>query len=384
MEIKEQTENKGSHTNVQKGSGPDIAVFIPTFAGGGAERMLLVVAQELADRGFRVDLVAATAKGPYLSEVRPPLNLIDFKARGVLAALPSLVKYLKRKNPAVLLTGLGRCNLVAIWARRLAGVPTRICISERNTLSLSTANSRSIRGRVIPLLSKHWYPKADRILAVSNGVAEDLSSTLGISLERIDVLYNPVVSARIISKSHESSGHPWLKNEYYPTIIGVGRLSPQKDYPTLIRAFVILRQKQPAKLIILGEGKERPALEKLIQEMGLENDVALPGFVDNPFAYMRGASLFVFSSLWEGFGNVLPEAMACGTPVVSTDCPSGPREILEDGKWGRLVPPEDYKALAEAMLATLNEPEHPDVEKRARDFSVDVIIDQYIETLGLR
>lgn len=368
----------------QKNKRIDLAVFTPSFSGGGAERMFLAVAQELADRGFRVDLIAATANGPYLSEVRSPLNLIDFKARGVLAALPSLVKYLKRKTPAVLFTGLGRCNIAALWARRLAGVPTRICISERNMLSISAANSKSFRGRIIPMLAKYWYPDADRIVAISKGVAEDLCYALDIGLNRIDVIYNPAVSERIIPKSHETSGHHWLENEGPPVVIGVGRLTPQKDFQTLIRAFALVREKQPSKLIILGEGEERLLLEKLIQEMDLENDVALPGFVDNPFAYMRRASLFVLSSLWEGFGNVLAEAMACGTPVVSTDCPSGPREILEDGKWGRLVPPGDHEALSEAIMATLNEPEHPDVEKRARDFSVDVIIDQYIEALGLR
>ncbi len=347
MEITKHANRQRSGRSGKK-EGPDIAVFIPSFAGGGAERMLLAVAQELADRGYRVDLISATAKGPYLSEVRTPLKLIDFKARGVLAALPSLVKYLKREAPAVLFTGLGRCNLTAIWAQRFAEAPTRICISERNTLSMAKSNTKSLRGRVIPLFAKHWYPKADKILAVSNGVAKDLCATLRIASDRINVIYNPVVSKNIVDKSYETVTHPWLTKQGPPIILGVGRLATQKDFPTLIRAFALIRAKQPARLMILGEGTERPRLEKMVYEMGLENDVALPGFVDNRFAYMRQADVFVLSSRWEGFGNAIAEAMACGCPAVCSDIPTF-KEIVQDGYNGLMVFVRSPEAIADAI-----------------------------------
>jgi glycosyltransferase involved in cell wall biosynthesis len=362
---------------------PDLAVFTPSFSGGGAERMLLTVAQELADRGYAVDLLVVSSFGPYRSEVRPPLNVVDLKAKGVLASLPKLVKYLRLHTPKVLFTGLGRCNLVAIWARALARKSLRVCISERNTLSISTAHSRSLRARITPFFAKHWYPKADAIVAISKGVAFDLVETLGLPQEKINVIYNPAVSNRIIEKSRDPSVHPWFLSNNSPVILSVGRLGPQKDYLTLIKAFSVLLARREARLIILGEGPLRKELAELAKKLGIADDIAFPGFVDNPFAYMRQADVFVLSSRWEGFGNVLAEAMACGTPVVSTNCPNGPAEILENGKWGRLVPVGDPDALASAIMETLDEPQHPDVEKRARDFSTDVIIDQYIKVLGL-
>jgi glycosyltransferase involved in cell wall biosynthesis len=163
-----------------------------------------------------------------------------------------------------------------------------------------------------------------------------------------------------------------------PVILGVGRLTVQKDFPTLIRAFARVRQKRNARLLILGEGELRSELNALVAELGLQADVALPGFVENPFVFMRHASLFVLSSAWEGFGNVLVEAMACGMPVVSTDCPSGPAEILQNGKWGRLVPVGDVQALSEALLATLEESTHPDVAARAAECSVDRAVEGYL------
>ena len=166
-------------------------------------------------------------------------------------------------------------------------------------------------------------------------------------------------------------------------ILGVGRLTQAKDFPTLIRAFALVRKKRAARLMILGEGEERPKLEALVRELGLEREVTLPGFVDNPYKYMKRAAVFVLSSKWEGFGNVLVEAMALGTPVVSTDCPSGPAEILENGRWGRLVPVGDVYALAEAIIETLDEEHHPDVANRAKDFAVELAVEKYINVLGV-
>ena len=187
----------------------------------------------------------------------------------------------------------------------------------------------------------------------------------------------------LFAKSEEALDHPWFLPGEPPVILGVGRLTQAKDFPTLIRAFALVRKKHPARLMILGEGEERSKLETLVQELGLEKEVSLPGFVDNPYKYMKRAAVFVLSSKWEGFGNVLVEAMALGTPVVSTNCPSGPAEILENGRWGRLVPVGDVYALAEAIIETLDEEHHPDVANRAKDFAVELAVEKYINVLGV-
>jgi glycosyltransferase involved in cell wall biosynthesis len=204
-------------------------------------------------------------------------------------------------------------------------------------------------------------------------------------MEKIKVIYNPVITPELFARAEEPLDHPWFRPGEPPVVLGVGRLTQAKDFPTLIRAFALVRKERPARLMILGEGEERPKLEALVRELRLEEDVALPGFVDNPYKYMKRAAVFVLSSRWEGFGIVLVEAMALGTPVVATDCPSGPAEILENGKWGRLVPPGDPEALAKAILDTLEGgvsrvKATTNVQKR---FSMIAIVEQYLKVLGV-
>ena len=203
----------------------------------------------------------------------------------------------------------------------------------------------------------------------------------GLSRQQVCVICNPVVTPEIFSKAQEPVDHPWFAPGQPPVVLGAGRLTIQKDFPTLIRAFALVRAQRRARLMILGEGEERPKLEALVRELGLEEDMALPGFAGNLYAYMARAAVFVLSSRWEGFGNVLVEAMALGTPVVSTDCPSGPAEILERGKWGKLVPVGDIVALSAGVVAELDNPSLSDVARRAQDFSLDRIVGQYLELL---
>ncbi len=233
----------------------------------------------------------------------------------------------------------------------------------------------------MPNFIRIFYPWADEIVTVSNGVADDFASITGLRRERIQVIYNPVVTPEILEKAEEPLNHPWFTPGEPPVILSVGRLAKQKDYPTLIRAFALVHRECPARLMILGEGEERPKLEALIQELGLDDDVSLPGFVDNPYAYMSRAAVFVLSSAWEGFGNVLVEAMAVGTPVVATDCPSGPAEILGGGKWGKLVPVGDIEKIAKAIIETLEDLNRPDVTKRAQDFGIEKLVQNYLRVL---
>jgi glycosyltransferase involved in cell wall biosynthesis len=236
----------------------------------------------------------------------------------------------------------------------------------------------------MPHLARIFYPTARAVIAVSQGVADDLARLIGPGRARLVVIPNPVVTPDLLRLAGEAPDHPWLGPGQPPVILAAGRLAPQKDYPTLIRAFAALVEGQDMRLIILGEGPERPALEALVGDLGLSGRVDLPGFRGNPFAYMAKARLFVLSSAWEGLPGVLIQAMACGTPVVSTDCPSGPREILVEGRLGPLVPVGDIAALAEAMARTLDRtPESEVLQARAADFGLATVTQLYLDVLGI-
>lgn len=360
-----------------------IAIYVPSLRGGGAERVMAILANGFAARGLAVDLVLAQAKGPYLKDVSDPVRVVDLGSSRVLFSLPGLVRYLRRERPRAMLSALSHANVVAVWAKQLARVSTRLVVSERNTLSAAAGGAREGRARLLPWLMRRTYPKADGVVAVSAGVADDLAAIIGLPRQDVMVVYNPVVTETLVRQSHERVAHPWFALGEPPVILAVGRLTAQKDFSTLVRAFARLRSQRAARLVILGEGELRGMLEAQVAELGFAGDVALPGFMDNPFAWMYHSALFVLSSAWEGLPGTLIQAMACAVPVVSTDCPSGPVEILENGRWGRLVPVGDAEALAVAMAATLDETEHPDVTVRAADFGVDQAVNGYLTVLGV-
>ncbi|MCZ7573210.1 MAG: glycosyltransferase [Ardenticatenaceae bacterium] len=354
-----------------------LAIFLPSLNGGGAERAMLNLAHGLAECGYAVDLVLAQAKGPYLSNVHKTIRPVDLKASRVLTSLPALARYLRREQPEALLSALDYANVVALWARRLAGIPCRVVVNEQNTISRSARNSARRRQRIVPHLVRRFYPWADYVIGNSQGVADDLSQVIGLPREQIKILYNPVVTPELREKARAPLNHPWFESGQPPIVLAVGRLTKQKDFPTLIRAFAQVRQTRPARLLILGEGPDRPALETLVNQLGLEDDVAMPGFVGNPYAYMSRASLYVLSSRWEGLPTVLIEALYCRTPIIATDCPSGPREILADGRHGLLVPVADIRALTQAIGAGLaGKTPHP-TEESWHPYSLEAVVDQY-------
>ena len=307
--------------------------------------------------------------------------MVDLKSKRVLYSLPGLMRYLRRERPKALLSAMDHANVVALWAKKLARAPTRVVVSVHNTTSIATKRAKNMRGRMMPLFIRKFYPWADAVVAVSKGVAEDLLKIAGLPKEKIRVIYNPVITPDLLAKAEEPVDHPWFRPGEPPVILGVGRLTAQKDFPTLIRAFALVRKQRPARLMILGEGEERAKLEALVRELSLEKDVSLPGFVDNPYKYMKRAAVFVLSSRWEGFGNVLVEAMACGTPVVSTDCPSGPREILDGGRWGRLVAVGDVSSMAKAIEETLARPVPQMAQGALSSFELATVIDRYLNVL---
>ena len=272
-------------------------------------------------------------------------------------------------------------NIVAVWARKLTGIPRRVVLNEQNTLSSVSNGENDLRWKLYPELARWFYPWADGITAVSKGVADDLAQAANLCPDQIQVIYNPIVTSDLLKKSEAPLEHPWFGSGEPPVILGVGRLTAQKAFDVLITAFSQVRKTQQARLLILGEGEERPMLEALVKQLGLEQDIALPGFVSNPYSYMAHASLFVLSSRWEGLPTVLVEAMSVGTPVIATDCPSGPREILRNGQYGPLVPVDDSTALARAIQNFLaNHPACPE-EESWKPYELDFVTDQYLSML---
>ena len=360
---------------------PDVALFLPMLAVGGAERVALNLAAEFGRMGLVVDLVLVRAEGPLMTAVPPGARVVDLGRSRMAAAAPALLAYAWRWRPKVLLSTLEHANVMALaLAPLLPGV--RVAIREANTATEDTDRS-SWRGRWVLAAMRALYPTARRVIAVSDGVAEVLHTNLGVRRDRIHVIPNPVVTPEMLDAAREKPGHPWFGDGGPPIVLAAGRLVRQKGFATLLEAFALARQRTPCRLIILGEGPLRGELESAAGRLGVEDAVALPGFAPNPFAAMARAGVFVLSSEWEGLPNVLIQAMAVGAKVVATDCPSGPREILEGGRLGRLVPVGDAPTMAQAIAEVL-EGAHADVSdawtERYRSANV---ARTYAEALGL-
>ncbi len=358
-----------------------LAIFLHGLYEGGAERTILNLAQGLAGCGVAVDLVLARAVGPFLPQVPPQVRLVDLQAGRMLSSLPALVGYLRRERPDALLSGIDYTNLIAILARRLAGRPRRLVVVEHNTLSRRVGDMPAAYRRLLPALMGRAYPCSDWVVAVSQGVADDLVRMIGLRPERIRVISNPVITPDVQQKAQAWLEHPWFQPGQPPVLIAVGRLTAQKDFPNLLQAFARLRQARPVRLMILGEGEARPALEAQAAALGLAGEISLPGFVDNPYPYMAHGAVYVLSSQWEGLPTVLIEALYCGLPIVATDCPSGPREILQAGRFGRLVPMGDAGALAAAIEDALDGRVAPAPTASWAPYTLEHTLDQYRQVL---
>jgi len=379
---------------------PKVSFFIPSLERGGIERTLVNLSKGLVAEGFSVDLVLAHAVEAFLQQVPKSVRIIKIggyqlsrllphvlppRVRLAVTILPGFILYLRQFRPDVLLSM--QFSVIAVWGRRLARVPTRVIIRESNTITESTSQDRYWFARVVPYLKRCSYPRADAIVAVSEGVAEDLAQVLGVPREQIQVIYNPTFDEAILEKAKEAIDHPWFQPGEPPVILGVGRLTRQKDFSTLLRAFSLVRQEMSTRLVILGEGEERSRLEGLAQELGVAEEVALPGFVENPYKYMKRASVFVLSSRYEGLPNVLIEAIAMGVPVVSTDCRSGPREILMGGAAGPLVAVGDAEGLAREIVGLLQDPDRATRmvqvgQEHLRRFRPEICVRQYSELIN--
>ncbi|MDJ0707803.1 MAG: glycosyltransferase [Leptolyngbyaceae cyanobacterium MO_188.B28] len=383
-----------------------IAFLLKTLEVGGIERVVLNLLGALAKRqDIQLDLVVAQAKGGFLEQVPSNVRVIDLntcienRTRSLVKAVPAIAGYLRREKPDVLLAHLPIVNVLASIAKTLARSPVRLILVE-HTLPFNrlvqvetaanpnakspTHNTPDLLTTLLPLMMRGWYPRAHAVVTVSHGMAQELETALSMKSGSVQVIYNPVVDDSLLQKSRSAPDHPWLQPEQPPVFIAVGRLTVQKDYPTLIHAFAKLRQQESARLIILGEGESRSELESLIHQLDLTADVSLPSVTHNPYAYMSHASVLVLSSKWEGLPTVLIEAMACGCQVVSTNCPHGPSEILDQGKYGWLVPVEDPSSLASAMKAALHNSMDPEkLTRRANDFGLAQAIANYLAIMSL-
>ena len=371
-----------SETRSSALAGP-VALFFAA-KGGGVQRGRVTIANALAARGVQVICVMPEAEGPFLERLSKEVALVGLGTRAPVLLVLRLARWLRQARPVAMIASQQHAIVAALWARRLAGVEVAIAAIQHNTLSelCQQSRRRAIRW-LLPRAARRFFRWADQLCAVSRGVAEDLARVTGIPIHDIKVVYNPTVTPELIAQAGQPSGHPWLDAKDRPVVLGVGSLIPLKDFGTLIRAFGRVRGARPARLIILGEGPERQKLETLVGELGVAADVALPGFHPNPYAFMARADVFAVSSRVEGMPNAIIEALACGCPVVSTDCPSGPAEILENGRFGRLVPMGDEAVLADAIAAALDAPvDRDELRRRAADFSVERATERYLQLLA--
>lgn len=363
---------------------PRIAFFFSTSGHSGVDRAVGHLMPAIARRGYPIDLLHVRRHGPSIENLPDGVDVVDLGTRHTYAALPAVVRYLRRARPTVMLSDKDRVNRTALFARLLSGVDTRLVFSSGTTISIDLASRGPFERGLQRWSMGHLYPMADNVIVTSGGVADDMAAYTGLDRSRIQVVPSPVVPASLFREARPRPAHPWFADGAPPVILGVGELGPRKDFSTLIRAFAAVRRGRACRLVILGKGRQRSELLALAAELGVGDDVDLPGFQPDPYSFMAHAALFAFTSRWEGLGFVLIEALAVGTPAVSTDCPSGPREILADGRFGTLVQVGDDAALADAIARTLDGPlPRERLQEAAKPYEIEAATTAYLLALGL-
>ena len=359
-----------------------VALFLPMLAGGGAERMTLEAARQLSEVGLAVDLIVSRRGGAWWSSVPPSIRLVDLDAWKTPASLPGLVRYIRRERPDAMIATLPQGCATALIAKWFVSRDFRV-IARQDTVYGAQYALVGVDIRWAMATMRALLHTADAVLAVSSYIAEEFKRLAPKAAGLVEVVENPVVDAGLPAKARQPATHPWFENSDIPIVLSVGRLEVfSKDHPTLLRAFAAVATRRPARLVVLGDGPDRSELEVLAQRLGIRDRVDFPGFQANPFAFMARAQAFVLSSTYEGLPTVLIEALACGTSVVSTDCPGGVREVLEGGKWGHLVPVGDDAALADAICETLDNPMPPaELVRAASRYSTSASTRRLLELL---
>ena len=367
--------------HIDSGHHGRVALFTSSMGGGGAERVMLNLAAGIVDRGIGVDLVLMHASGKYLHLVPDNVRVIDLDTRKLITFIADFLRYLRRERPSAVLSTLLLPDLATLIAKAVFGKRLRVIVRQANNVT-EAMDAATFRSRQYMRIVRLLLPLANSIVVISQGLEIELRERAPRTTGKIATIYNPVVSPGLSEQSACPVEHSWFSEGSGPVVLAAGRLAYQKDHATLLRAFAEVARSRPARLVILGQGAERESLLKLADRLGVADRFDLPGFDVNPFKYMSRASVFVLSSRYEGFPNVLAQAMACGAPVVSTDCRSGPSEILEGGRWGRLVPVGDWRAMARAIEETLDDPiPAEDLKARASVYSVEAAVDRYLELL---
>ena len=361
-----------------------VAVHLPNLNGGGAEKVAIILCEQLHLRGYKIDLVVGTARGEYVETIPAGINVVDLGAPRTWKSITALRKYIEKSRPAAIIANVGPQNISAVIANALSQKKTNVFAVQHSSLTHQSRDHPSWQMRAMPILYRFVLPFSSGVVAVSHGVAEDLIEKAHIPRNLVKVIYNPITSP-----TKEQYEGPISIPEFFdgqePVIAALGRLVPVKDFTTLIKAVHLINQTTfPTRLLVMGNGPMREQLQMLVESLNLSERVRILPFSSNPYPYLKEASVTVMSSRYEGFGNVLVESMACGTPVVSTNCPFGPAEILENGKYGHLTPVGDVEALAEAIVATIRNPISADVLKsRARTFEPSAAVESYIRLLRL-
>jgi len=367
---------------------PFVSIFLPTLNFGGAEKTLIELANGIQRHDRRVHLLTMSAGGPLRDSVAPGVEIVDLACTTFRKAVPALSRYYDKVRPELVLTSLYATGLAAIAARAMSRYKPAVVVGAHNSLRAKVArpDNRKDKYFLLPLCLL-LIPRADGLVAVSNGVANELRQMLKLPQDKVRVIYNPVISPQLIAQSGASVEHPWLVDSVarpFKTLISVGRLVEQKAFDVLLKAFARVRHHEDCRLLLVGDGPLRGELEMLAERLGVRAFVDFVGLQENPYKFISRADLFVLSSRWEGLANVLIEALACGCAVVATNCNYGPNEILQGGRYGPLVQVDDPDALAAAIVeslgASLSGPGDK-VARRARalDFSVETAVAQYVD-----
>lgn len=382
-------------------SSKKVALLLHDLEEGGMQSVCLKLVQAFSQHpNLELELVLSNQGGGFMNRVPDTITTINLAIpfqlclKYIYRLTMALSKYLSHSKPDIIVSNLPFVNLITLLAKGLSLSQVSTILVE-HTLPLERSlqyESNNNLGRrfitIVTTLTRVLYPHADYLVTPSHGMEKELSQALGLKthqLSKLKVIHNPVVDKQLFQKAQAALDHPWFQPNQPPVLLAVGRLTPQKDYTTLLQAFSLLRQDMVTRLVILGDGPMRPQLEALVTQLSIEADVALPGFVDNPYAYMSRSAAFVLSSVWETFGVVLVEALACSCPVISTTCDYGPTEVLDNGQYGTLVPIKDAQALAQAMKTVLSDWDYdPKVlQDRAQSFSLECAANQYFNMMGI-
>jgi glycosyltransferase involved in cell wall biosynthesis len=361
---------------------PRLAFYIPNLLVGGAEQVTVDIVNGLAGRGRDVELVISHATGQLLSKVSDDVRVTTLGSSrlpvaGVAAHVPALARYLRRVEPAVIFPQMTHASVTCLAARRLVDVETVVVPTKHSAFDES--DEVTLKSETLKRLAVMLFPTADRVVGVSRGVADSLVEKMDLDPELVSVLHNPVDVESIRERASEPTDHEWVEDDDVDVVLFVGRIERQKDLETWLRAFARVHEDDPStRGIVAGRGSRREALKSLAADLEIDEVVSLPGYVENPYRLMHEADTFLLTSRFEGLPTVVIEALACGCPVVATDCPSGPREILADGEYGRLAPVGDVDGLVDAVEATLADPLPADVlRSRADDFAPGPTLDEY-------